>query len=558
MKYRILSIAAIVAVAVSCSKQGTDIRQDTEGTRFYASIVGTRTSLENKNVQWVKGDRIAIYDGTSSVVATDVSESGSSAIFEVEQPMDATSYLAVYPSDGVKFASLSSVSSTLPSDQVATSGSFAGNLSVMAAYSDSHSLSFKNLCGLLRFTPDFDGITEAVLEGKNGEKLAGDFTVSVSDGAFSVSAGDNASTSVTLKPSTGTFSKGETYYFTVLPQSLDKGFTLKLKVGDDQYVFSGYSKANLASNKILNVGKIAANKVIFPRGGTTHSAYRWDGASDVSWVSYTSSELQVSYKVRLGGAIKGTCPMSYVLNDEDTNFDKIDGISVEQSAEALSSDVPQITYTVKVPLSVITGNYFKSFSFKPVCSDEAFSISGDDWATFDIFNHGGSSYPIYDNANLSIVDGGCNSYRNNSATLPAKIIDGVTTGKWGSYWQAAFRTGNDMYGALELPYYVTVKAATEQEFVGFKFFTGSGANSKDTKAGYIAVSSDGETFTKVCEFDLTEQVRYIDGTFGPYYMSCKPVKAQYVRFYVTASGRMHNGTVPTAVLTELQPIVHVQ
>lgn len=154
---RILTLAAIAALAlVSCDRR-LDIEEPTQteetsaATVFTATTEGpaTKTALEQDgeqyNVNWQSGDRITIVDAESHVGVYTTTSTTTQGTFTHESGAEAVTapYKAWYPAD-IYGAGTPALSAT----QQYVAGNISG--SPMYAESDSPALAFKNLVGIIR------------------------------------------------------------------------------------------------------------------------------------------------------------------------------------------------------------------------------------------------------------------------------------------------------------------------------------------------------------------------------------------------------------------------
>lgn len=224
---------------------------------FTAGTPQTRTSLgeDGHAVNWTQGDLVAIYDGTETICKFEATEvSGSTATLEGEAKVTDT-YTAFYPytDDGTLTLDNTAITFTLPATQTAVAGGFAEGLnpSWAQATDGSKNLTFQNLCALAKFTVDAEGVTEVTLTANNtGDALAGELTYTIADGTLTATG--SASRSVKM---TGTFTKGETYYFVVAPGTLTGGITLNyMGEGGKTYVKTTQSEVTFTAGKITYLG----------------------------------------------------------------------------------------------------------------------------------------------------------------------------------------------------------------------------------------------------------------------------------------------------------------
>ena len=228
---------------------------------FTAGLTQTRTVLDGdgKNVSWVKGDAIAIFDGAETNEFT-TQDAGATASF-TGTAHQAESYTAFYPFANVTEITATTITFNLPEEQTAVPGGFASGLvpSWASTPEGSNALQFHNLSALVKFTVG-DGMAGEgtfILRGVKGESLTGNMkytiggeTVPNEDGK-----GDYSSTSLNEVRLKGTFEAGKTYYFTVAPAKLTEGLSLFYVNSEGTAYRRGGNKAvTLEAGKVLDLG----------------------------------------------------------------------------------------------------------------------------------------------------------------------------------------------------------------------------------------------------------------------------------------------------------------
>lgn len=264
MSTKCMTIAALALLLAACGNE--EILENNESGNagkvhmtFTAGMPQTRTSLgeDGHAVNWTQGDLVAIYDGTETICKFEATEvSGSTATLKGEAA-ETDTYTAFYPytDDGTLTLDNTAITFTLPATQTAVAGGFANGLnpSWAQATDGSKNLTFQNLCALAKFTVEAEGVTEVTLTANNtGDALAGGLTYTIAD--RTLAATGSASRSVTL---TGTFTKGEEYYFVVAPGTLMGGITLNyMGEGGKTYVKTTQSEVTFTAGKITNLGAL--------------------------------------------------------------------------------------------------------------------------------------------------------------------------------------------------------------------------------------------------------------------------------------------------------------
>lgn len=264
MKVKNMTTAALALLLAACGNEEILENNESGSTgkvhmTFTAGMPQTRTSLgeDGHAVNWTQGDLVAIYDGTETICKFEATEvSGSTATLEGEAKVTDT-YTAFYPytDDGTLTLTHDAITFTLPATQTATAGGFANGLnpSWAQATDGSKNLTFQNLCALAKFTVDAEGVTEVTLTAnQESDALAGGLTYTIADGTLTATG--SASRSVTL---TGTFTRGEEYYFVVAPGTLTGGITLNyMGEGGKTYVKTTQKEVTFNAGKITNLGAL--------------------------------------------------------------------------------------------------------------------------------------------------------------------------------------------------------------------------------------------------------------------------------------------------------------
>lgn len=265
MKVKHVTTAALALLLAACGNE--DILENNESgstgkvhMTFTAGTPQTRTSLQpaddegNSAVHWTQGDQVAIWDGTDKNPFTAEEVSGSTATLKGEAA-ETDTYTAFYPFAAATDIDNTAITFTLPAAQTAVAGGFAEGLnpSWAQATDGSKNLTFRNLCALAKFTVDAEGVTEVTLTAnQESDALAGGLTYTIADGTLTATG--SASRSVTL---TGTFTKGEEYYFVVAPGTLMGGITLNyMGEGGKTYVKTTQKEVTFTAGKITNLGAL--------------------------------------------------------------------------------------------------------------------------------------------------------------------------------------------------------------------------------------------------------------------------------------------------------------
>ena len=298
-----LSLAALVA-AVACNQAETPVDDFSTVEKVNLVIAArgaespeatdTRTELVDLYyIRWLPADEISVFSSEESAKFTSVNqEAAASTQFtgtlsvNTAASGDAAWIWALYPYDANAVFANQTITTTLPSNQMAVAGTFdddllitagravnpfitsgdisqyvemtgidattlsldaSGALAVVPAtteggpatpttvFSDTRSLQmhFEHVCSGLRFSLTQSGIESVTLTSNAGEPIAGTFTFGMdNDGMPVVQSVSNPSSSITLTAPEGeTFETGVWYYFVTLPVTFSEGVTFTVTSG---------------------------------------------------------------------------------------------------------------------------------------------------------------------------------------------------------------------------------------------------------------------------------------------------------------------------------------
>ena len=239
-------------------------------TGFGTKAVIGETISKSTAINWQSTDQISVFDGDNQNCPFSIkdfsTETTTSCTFEGTVTKLATDYTAVYPyTVGATISETGVISGvTLPATQTAVAGSFDPSAALMVAKTASggRDLAFKNLVGYVKVTTDFD-CKKIELCAASGEKLAGEGTITFTDGTPSFTLSDGAGSSITLRPAgEGTLAAG-TYYIAVPATTLAAGWNISFTATDDKvYSRQGPKQIQFKTNTIINLGTIYLNDFI--------------------------------------------------------------------------------------------------------------------------------------------------------------------------------------------------------------------------------------------------------------------------------------------------------
>ena len=276
--------AIILTMLVGCSRNDESIKPNTnpsnKQTEFFASVPDTddsRTYVEdNKHLRWNANDEITIFNGNSynshwQFIGTEGANCGK--FTEVEEsgfvtgtPLDLTAHYAIYPYDeNITITEAGIVSLTLPAIQPynhSYTNSFGRGANTMMAVTKNTSdnfLAFRNLCGYLKLKLYGDNITvkNITVKGNNGEKIAGNATVSMVYGsAPTVTIGANATETITIDCGEGVTlsndSENPTIFWVAIPEiTFEEGITIEVTdINGQNYTKRTSNKVPIKNNSI--------------------------------------------------------------------------------------------------------------------------------------------------------------------------------------------------------------------------------------------------------------------------------------------------------------------
>lgn len=270
----ILYLAVLTAMVSACSEDELADNTQPSGKvpmEFYANTdASTRTELTTGNaVYWDANDTISLFDPTGANNQFSTTQSGPIVTFTGEATPAEGTYYALYPYDTNAQIKGTTITTTLPAEQMARAGSFAQGLNPSVATADAtNNLCFKNVCALVKFTLVENittTITKATLCGNNGEALAGTLTIDAT--ASTPIAMADTSFGQTVIELNGPLTPGTTYYFVTAPATLSNGLTLSFYDNKGGvWKKPGNATAILEAGRILNLGIMQPENFIPAKG----------------------------------------------------------------------------------------------------------------------------------------------------------------------------------------------------------------------------------------------------------------------------------------------------
>ena len=173
-------------------------------------------------VLWEADDKVGVYAGENGPAEFTAQAAGATTTLKGSIGA-ADTYYAMYPYDANASIAAGQISTALPAEQTATADEFAAHLAV--ASTTGSSLSFQNVCALVRVYVGCEHVTKIEFKGNNDEVVAGDIVVDAATAEFSHGTTQEKVVTVTPPADAATFPVGA-YYFSVLPKNFTEGFTV--------------------------------------------------------------------------------------------------------------------------------------------------------------------------------------------------------------------------------------------------------------------------------------------------------------------------------------------
>ena len=281
---RNIYLSALIILTAGCASNYdiNDLAQEEEVT-ITASFADskTRTVLSEDggtSIYWEAGDEIAVFSGAEvSKFTSTLTEPAAVSTFTGTMPTTiGEKYLALYPFSSDAVSDGKSITMTLPHEQTARAGSFAKNLNLSVAKSDSFSFIFYNVCGGLCFKVITEGIKEITLKSNNGESLAGQVKIAFDEGIPVIREIINGTDTIILNaPDNGTFATGVWYYIVTLPTTLSAGFQMTFRT-QSTFVTRKYSDS------------IALKRRVFGRADGIDDGLTWKSMGNIVFKDNTA------------------------------------------------------------------------------------------------------------------------------------------------------------------------------------------------------------------------------------------------------------------------------
>ena len=314
MTFALLSCAKVQSPEPSPESPAENQKQSGKIEMEFSAIseAGTKTALGElseglRPITWVKDDEIKIYFNESFTTSKALSD-GATTTFKANVD-EAPAYYAVYPSSVESSLTDGSVSVTIPAKPVASKDF--GSIHYAAAIAKDGNLSFKNLCGFIRFEIRNPEIRSLIIRGAGDQLLAGKVSVSFDEngniGTPSISGGNSRIVA--------TVAGAGVYYIPVLP-----GINLANGVG-----FRFYKEGDVASANAIETGVFSLTPLSVSRSGIVDLGCI-DGRIVTDW--YIAPTAQgTGDGLSAENAAAGVTFLRRLLAQDDTNDKTKDGLA---------------------------------------------------------------------------------------------------------------------------------------------------------------------------------------------------------------------------------------
>ena len=313
MKKLIFTTMAISALflSVSCQKENVNDAPKGEGAVFTAYVDGvdpdTKTVIQkvgdNSISYWNGVEEIGVLDGViekPKVYSATVDQPAPKAIFtetDSNVSLSGTSYIALYPAIPAGSASWQGEGAKvnglwLTGNQTPFEGTYdpISHIAIATAGAEDTNLMFKNAISYFKFTVPSDNISEVCIFSHLGEKISGNFSISLDEAKNPVVTpyGDLLQTYSKIEANEEyAIASGKTYYIGVLPCKFNAGFSVEyVSDGVKSTVKTTTQEYELKRNKIVDLGTIANQPVDVKHVYLEASTDNWAAANAVLAVYY--------------------------------------------------------------------------------------------------------------------------------------------------------------------------------------------------------------------------------------------------------------------------------
>lgn len=196
---------------------------------------------------------------------------------------------------------------SLPSNQIATEGTFSNRLFPTIARAHGLNLAFYNICGGVKFSVSREDISSISIKGNNNERLAGTAKVMFDEETGLPTVLDDeieSKNEITVyAPNGGTFEVGKEYYIVAYPTLFRSGYTMTFRTSElKQGVYISNSEVEIQRSNFSFVNQIdkeisSWTDITSDGGGTNSGIYLGIMGFNQQLYPYSISELTDENKV---------------------------------------------------------------------------------------------------------------------------------------------------------------------------------------------------------------------------------------------------------------------
>lgn len=359
----LFAVVVVSMMTAACTKENSvqnEVVSDSEGICFVADFgdqVSTRTVLvpgeKSASVEWLAGDKVGIFaTGGNYLYKASAAGKSTTLVPDGQEAGEAEVYYALYPYNETATVSGNVISTTLPAEQTGVKGSFTTHLAV--ASSTGTTMTFMNVCGLVKVNIASDNVTSIEFKGNNDEIVAGPVNITVSEGepTYAPAEGSTA-TAVVMTPASGQVFEPGDYYFAVLPQNFTAGFTVTSYKNDGRKVVRTATKEGGIA---LNRAKVATGKSFGISGlGTEASPYVIMTAQDMVDMKDLADLTAPTY-FKIGDNIDMKDVTAWEAVNSVAAADKIAEIHIDGNNKTISNFAPTTVTGLPSLFGVIVGS----------------------------------------------------------------------------------------------------------------------------------------------------------------------------------------------------------
>lgn len=340
--FYMLALAAIAAAAISCEREQSPAGEDIPAGSEFVFTASTdqarsKTTVEDgegaeRIVKWAAGDEISVYWDGGNTTAT-AGAAGTSTTFTPSGTPSGDMYYAAYPASVATAFSDGALTVAIPATQ---DGTFANaNIAVAKTTDLERDFQFTNLTALVKFSMS-GSYTKAVFRGAKGETLAGTVPVNMSGAPVL------GEVSTPAKEIEVALNGAGDYYISVLPVTLEGGFSISLYNGDATSP-AAYLPVEVALERatITNLGAIdgrsISNYFVTPGGSGKKNGRTWENALGTAELRELIKQVEGSAEYQASVLDGVTFHMAagdyYLAEGTEDNYVKVDYAGYGKKAE---------------------------------------------------------------------------------------------------------------------------------------------------------------------------------------------------------------------------------